>query len=88
VKATSPITVLSSKGRVGFTIARESTGIFIITFSQPHPDGKDYVLLATTEAYDDYIRSGSFAATANSFQIVIRNGTNFIDANLSFSVLA
>ena len=88
VKATTPITILSSKGRVGFTVTRESLGIFIITFSQPHPDGKDYVLLTTTEAYDDYIRSGSFEPNANGFHIVVKNANTFVDVNFSFSVLA
>ena len=65
-----------------------AVGTFIITFNQPHPDGKDYVLLSTTEAYDDYIRSGSYEPTANGFHIVVRNGNAFVDANFSFSVLA
>jgi hypothetical protein len=91
VKATAPIGILSNKGRVGFTVARDpafAVGTFIITFNQPHPDGKDYVLLTATEAYDDYIRSGSFEPTANGFHLVVRNGNAFIDAIFSFSVLA
>ena len=46
------------------------------------------VLLTSTEAYDDYIRSGSFEPTANGFHLVVRNGNTFVDANFSFSVLA
>ena len=65
-----------------------AVGTFIITFNQPHPDGKDYVLLTSTEAYDDYIRSGSYEPNANGFHIVVRNGNAFVDANFSFTILA
>ena len=91
VKATTPITVLSSKGRVGFTVVRDpafAVGTFIITFNQPHPDGKDYVLLTSTESYDDYIRSGTNEPSVNGFHLVVRNGNAFIDANFSFTILA
>ena len=91
VKATSPLSILCSKGRIGFTVTRDAAfavGTFIITFDQPHPDGKDYVLLTATEAYDDYIRSGSYEPNANGFHIVVRNGNAFVDANFSVTNLA
>ena len=87
VKTLAPITILSSKGRVGFTVTRESIGIFIITFNQPHPEGKDYVIYTTSEAADAYIRS-TIEPTVNGFHYILKNGNTFVDAIFFFSVLA
>jgi len=49
----SDLAVLSSKGRYSFTVSRGlgiSTGVYVASWDEPHPDGEDHVSFACGEA--------------------------------------
>ena len=85
------LSILSSQGRVGFSVARSSAqpgGVYDITFDQPHPNGAEYILqISAEEACDDFIRTGSYEPTANGLQVAVKSGV-FVDRPFHILVVA
>jgi hypothetical protein len=79
---------LSQKGRVSFSSSRTSTGNYLITFAQPHPDGANYVINLSSYSFFSQI-NGSLAPTASNFRVRLTN-SSLQDSNNTFffSVLA
>jgi hypothetical protein len=85
------MTILSSRGRVGFTFTRPSgypTGVYKITFATAAPDA-DYVISAVQEKTGNIKvwDSSTFRPTVNSFHIVAyAQSWSLMDTWFSFSV--
>ena len=88
--------VQSSKGRYGFTVTKLSTGIFQINFNTAHPDGANFIALASGEAWQgscwnivNYANTGAFANTSTRTIWVVRD-SNLTEVNgaFDFAVLA
>ena len=89
------VSVSARKGRSVFTITRPAgrpTGIWKVAFTDPHPDGADYVVLLTVQLFNCTAKVwefSNFAPTADGFHVVILNTSDAVaDAVWHFSVLA
>jgi hypothetical protein len=75
---------LATKGRVGFTCTRVSTGRFRIDFATPHPDGDAYVVSAVAAVFHCWVG----LLTSGSCEVYMASASNTLfDANFHFMVL-
>ena len=83
--------ILACKGRVGFSVSRDSgyaKGIYRIAFDQAHPDGSHYVIQLTAQAYDHKVwQNSEKLPTSTGFHVVLSEG-GLVDQDFYFSVLA
>ena len=69
--------ILSSYGRVGYSVVRNGLGQVTITMNSAHPQGVNYAVFASsarTFTIVENIASGLGMRTSTSFQISIRGG--------------
>jgi hypothetical protein len=86
-KVDSNTSILTSSGRVGFTIAQTATGNYRVDFASPHPAGVNYIVSLTSTAANYWVDGASI--TASSFLVALR-ASNFGAQNspFFFTVLA
>ena len=89
--------IIATKGQVSFTVSRLTnypTGVYKITYDQPHPDGANHIVLVHSRSSNSYLTPYLAEAptphTANYFHVTLRNTTATSLANelFHFSVLA
>ena len=90
----SDLSVFVRKGTSAFTITRPDgrpVGIYHVAFTDPHPDGADYVISLTVQVFNCTIKVWEFSTyvpNANGFHVVILNSSNAVaDAAWHFSVI-
>jgi hypothetical protein len=83
-------TVITSKGRVGYSMSKVCVGTHLITFNTAHPDDSDYIVNTTAQTYHTMTRTGTgFDPTNTTFQVVVINSSNALsDISLFCTVLA
>jgi hypothetical protein len=76
------LSIIASIGFVGFTVPRLTnypTGVYKITYDQPHPDGANHVVLVHAQSSNSYLTPALVEAptpqTANYFHLTLRNTT-------------
>ena len=91
------LNIIATKGQVSFTVSRLTnypTGVYKITYDQPHPDGANHIVLVHSRTSNSYLTPYLVEAptphTANYFHVTLRNTTATALANelFHFSVLA
>jgi hypothetical protein len=91
------LNILASYGFVDFTVSRITnypTGVYKITYNQPHPDGANYVVLVHSRNSNSYLTPVLVEAptpqTADYVHITLRNTTATAIANeiFHFAVVA
>jgi len=82
----------SSKGRYSFTVSKPSTGFFVVTFNTAHPDGANFIALASGEGYQgsawNIVHQGTASAphvnTSTSVTFIVRDN-NFAEVSGAFN---
>ncbi len=89
-KVNSTATINVSSGRVGFSVVRNSTGYYTITFDTAHTTSEYIINLAVNSASDGSGRTINYAAASmNGFSVYIKggaSGTTPYDRTCMFSV--
>jgi hypothetical protein len=82
--------VITTKGRVGFTVNRQQVGTFLISMNTAHPDGANYIINTTAQTYHSWVRTGdTYDPTSQNFTIIVINSSNVpSDITFFFTVLA
>ena len=90
------MTILKSKGRHAFTIAKSGTGFLKVTWTTAHPDGVDFLCFAQGEGEFGALwnilhnaNSTNLKNTSTTVEFVVRdNSFNLIDGSFNFFVCA
>ncbi len=90
------VTVLTSKGRHGFTVTRSQTGFFRVSWTTPHPDGDNFIVVCQGEGVGGNTwnilpnaNTTTLANSATDVHFVVRDH-NFdsVNGNINFMILA
>ena len=89
----SNLAVITSRGQVGFTVARAAgyaTGIIKLTFNSPHPSGNaDYLISCTNEETGHIKVWSAQPQQVSKFHVVVFDtGNSLANSTIHFFVLA